>query len=463
MIVNPKRLYALNHHPPANGPAVYWMSRDQRAADNWALLFAQSFVRNRPLQVIFSLAPGFLEAPWRPYAFLLDGLQEVRQDLAAKNISFHLLVGDPGETVPAFITREKAGVLVTDFDPLKLKQHWVRTVARRVSCSFYEVDSHNIVPCRRVSNKQEYAARTIRPKIHRLLPEFLTPLPRLKKEPALPEPLPGPDMDRGSLADRLRVNTAIAPVAGVPPGAKAARRRLRDFIHYRLSRYHTHRNDPNQQAVSGLSPYLHFGHISAQRIALEVRRAEAPAEAIEAFLEELIVRRELADNFCFYNSQYDNISGFPDWARRTLADHEDDPREYLYTPAELAAGNTHDDLWNAAQLEMVCHGTMPGYLRMYWAKKILEWSPDAAGALATAISLNNTYQLDGRDPNGYTGIAWSLGGVHDRPWQERAVFGKLRYMNQNGCRRKFDVDAYIRRIRQSLPDTSSATATANKQ
>ena len=191
----------------------------------------------------------------------------------------------------------------------------------------------------------------------------------------------------------------------------------------------TDRNDPLKNGQSGLSPYLHFGQIAAQRVALEVMGSAGPTDARKAFLEELIVRRELSDNFCFYNPRYDRVDGFPAWARATLDRHRRDPRDYLYTPEQFEQARTHDDLWNAAQREMVRTGKMHGYLRMYWAKKILEWTPSPEEALKIAITLNDRYELDGRDPNGYAGIAWSLGGVHDRPWGERKVFGMIRYMS----------------------------------
>jgi deoxyribodipyrimidine photo-lyase len=213
----------------------------------------------------------------------------------------------------------------------------------------------------------------------------------------------------------------------------------------KLSDYADGRNDPAREGQSSLSPYLHFGQIAAQRVALDVEDAPAGQKAKEAFLEELIIRRELADNFCYYNPYYDAFAGFPQWARKTLDEHRDDFREYLYTLAQFEQAQTHDNLWNAAQREMVKTGKMHGYLRMYWAKKILEWTPSPEKALEVAIYLNDRYELDGRDPNGYTGIAWSLGGVHDRAWGERKVFGKIRYMSYNGCKSKFDVAAYIKK------------------
>ena len=225
----------------------------------------------------------------------------------------------------------------------------------------------------------------------------------------------------------------------IVPGEAAARKQL-GISWSIVTGYEMDRNDPNNDGQSGLSPYLHFGQISAQRIALEVLKRMKDAGA---FLEELIVRKELSDNFCYYNQHYDDMQGFPAWAKTSLSEHEKDRREYLYTLQELERARTHDDLWNAAQQEMLQTGKMHGYMRMYWAKKILEWTESPVAAQAAAIYLNDRYELDGRDPNGYTGIAWSLGGVHDRAWKERAIFGKVRYMSYNGAKSKFDVKAYI--------------------
>jgi deoxyribodipyrimidine photo-lyase len=237
-------------------------------------------------------------------------------------------------------------------------------------------------------------------------------------------------------------------------GSQAAKTALLSFINQGLRRYDS-RNDPNTQASSRLSQWLHFGQLAPQRVALDVSRlhqeelddAGISQEQRDDFLEELIVRRELSDNYCFYNADYDQVRAFPEWARKTLSAHQADPRPYHYTLTELESAETADPLWNTAQLEMMASGWMPGYLRMYWAKKILEWSPDAETALSHAMTLNDRYFLDGRDPNGYAGMAWAIGGVHDRAWNERPVFGKIRTMTYAGCRRKFDVDRYITDIK----------------
>ncbi len=218
------------------------------------------------------------------------------------------------------------------------------------------------------------------------------------------------------------------------------------FLQDGLERFHTDRNDPLADGQSGLSPWLHFGHLAPQRAAMEALKAAPETEGTKAFIEELVVRRELSDNFCLYGEDYDSVKSFPDWAKKTLDEHRKDEREHLYDLKEFEESKTQDELWNAAQTEMVKTGKMHGYMRMYWAKKILEWSPSPEKAIKTAIPLNDRYEMDGRDPNGYAGIAWSIGGVHDRAWPERPVYGKIRYMNAAGSRRKFDVDAYFRRF-----------------
>ncbi|MBI5585809.1 MAG: deoxyribodipyrimidine photo-lyase [Deltaproteobacteria bacterium] len=443
--MHPERYRLLRQGLFGKGPVLYWMSRDQRTRDNWALLFAQeqALLAERPLQVVFFLVPEFLQAVRRSYDFMVQGLRELERELARRGISFHLLPGPPEEALPRYVSQVRAGCLVADFDPLQIKRWWKFRVAESIEIPFYEVDAHNIVPCWTASPKQEYGAYTLRPKIQRLLPEFLEDFPPLKKHPYNPPEEIG-ESDWAAALKSLPKSSELPPATN-RSGEKAAARTLRRFIESGLASYDRDRNDPLKDGQSNLSPYLHFGQIAAQRVAWEVRRAVAPTDSKKAFLEELIVRRELADNFCFYNPRYDRVAGFPEWARKTLDQHRKDPRDYLYTFGQLERGATHDDLWNAAQREMVSTGKMHGYLRMYWAKKILEWSASPEEALETAIALNDRYELDGRDPNGYTGIAWSIGGVHDRPWGERQVFGKIRYMSYKGCKTKFDVPAYIKR------------------
>jgi deoxyribodipyrimidine photo-lyase len=418
------------------------MSRDQRVRCNWALLFALQKAESlqQPLIVLFTLAPSFLQAPLRHYEFMLKGLQEVEATLCSLNIPFCILQGEPENELPRFAQKMKAGVVVTDYSPLKISRRWKKSVAGQLQVPLYEVDAHNIVPCWIASGKQEYSARTFRPKVNALLAEFLTEFHDIKPRSVSAELKP---VDWNRIVQSLKADPALMP------GEKAAANCLETFLVSRLASYAEQRNDPNAGAVSTLSPYLHFGQISAQFTALQTAKSNAPEIDRKAFLEELIVRRELSDNYCCYNDHYDSFEGLPSWAKVSLSSHSGDPREYIYTPEEFETAATHERLWNAAQLELVKTGKIHGYMRMYWAKKILEWSETPEQAFITAISLNDRYALDGRDPNGYTGVAWSIGGLHDRPWFERPVYGKIRYMNASGCARKFDIARYIARCEEN--------------
>ncbi|MDD3374354.1 MAG: deoxyribodipyrimidine photo-lyase [Candidatus Omnitrophica bacterium] len=446
--MNCKRIRLIHEGGFQKGPICYWMSRDQRIEDNWALLHAQEIaLKNKvPLIVVFCLASNFLNAQKRHYAFMLKGLVEVQKGLEEKNISFFLLLGSPDEEILNFIKKYKVGALVTDFDPLKVKRAWKDAIARLIDIPFHEVDAHNIIPCWLASPKQEFGAYTLRPKINRLLPHFLEDFPRVKKHP-FPFDKKLSSINMAQCFSFLKVDNRVDEVKWTLPGEKNAAIALKNFISKKLSDYNENRNDPCLDGQSNLSPYLHFGQLSAQRVALLVLRAKANENSKQAFLEELIVRRELSDNFCFYNKDYDSIKGAPAWVQKTLLEHRKDKREYCYALKELESAKTHDDLWNAAQMEMVKSGKMHGFMRMYWAKKILEWTPSLKKAFEIALYLNDKYELDGRDPNGYAGIAWSIAGVHDRAWGERAIFGKIRYMNYNGCKNKFDIEKYIDKVK----------------
>lgn len=430
----------------SRGATVYWMSRDQRVQDNWALIFASILAQeNRnEFAVVFCLWPDFPEAAFRHYAFMVKGLQQVSIRLQERNIPFYLLTGNPEIEIPRFCLHNKVKSLVADFDPLRIKRAWLNSICKSVQSDLYVVDSHNIVPAFLVSDKAEYGAYTIRPKINRLLPCFLTRFPEIPQ-------LKTTGMFEHQHTDWNKVLTDITMDKTVPevqwclPGEEEAHSTLSDFLENKLDSYAAHRNNPVKGATSNLSPYLHFGQISAQQVALKVLDSDVNPDSKAAFLEELIVRRELSENFCLYNQHYDTFKGFPAWAQQSLNAHRQDEREFLYTSQQFEKAQTHDELWNAAQREMVLSGKMHGYMRMYWAKKILEWSPSPENALKTALYLNNKYELDGRDPNGYAGCAWAIGGVHDRAWKRRPVFGMIRYMNRNGCQRKFDTGGYIQK------------------
>jgi deoxyribodipyrimidine photo-lyase len=447
MTMHKERIHRLNKTKEIDGPVLYWMSRDQRLYDNWSFVFAADYARkrNQPLVIVFVLAKKFLGATVRQYDFMLAGLREVQKQCARKNIPFYMILGDPTFEIPTFVKKYKVATVVTDFDPLRLKQRWQAQLAKKLAVPFYEVDAHNIVPCRFVSSKCEYGAYTLRPKIHRVLAEFLDEFPKVRTQPiAWEHTVPAINWER--LLTSLVIDRAVKPLVEWKPGFRAAQKRLDFFCDEKLAAYDDLRNDPAWDGQSGLSPYLHFGQISAQRVAIQVARARVSSNKKDPFLEELIVRRELADNFCLYKTDYDSFTAFPVWAQNTLERHWQDTRQSIYSRADFEHARTHDMLWNAAQSEMVTSGKMHGYMRMYWAKKILEWSRDPEEAQKIAIYLNDKYELDGRDPNGYAGIAWSIGGVHDRAWGERPVFGKVRFMSFNGCKSKFDISAYVEKV-----------------
>ena len=445
-----ERIKALNNQPVGNGAVLYWMQRDERVHENWALLYAQEQADKRkvPLYVVFNLVPSFGEAPLRAYDFLLRGLEEVEKELARFNIQLLVPTGQPEDTIPDLISSHNIGEIVTDFNPLRTPRQWKENVANKITIPLTIVDAHNIIPCFIASDKQEFAAYTFRPKIHRQLKQYLVPFHQVTKHKWNTTPLYTNDWS--ALQKTLRIDTSVPPVDWLQPGEKAAKKVLMQFIVSKLPTYSEKRNNPNEDAQSNLSPYLHYGHISAQYVALEVSNERGiPKDSKEAFLEELIVRKELADNYCYYNNQYDKVEGAHAWAQKTICEHKDDSREYVYSRDQFEHGETHDELWNAMQQQMVTTGKMHGWCRMYWAKKMLEWTKNTQEAIDIALYLNDKYELDGRDPNGVTGVMWSICGVHDRAWNSRPIFGKIRYMNFNGAKRKFDVKAYIEKYSKS--------------
>jgi deoxyribodipyrimidine photo-lyase len=443
-MVDQRLIYHYNSIPVSKGPVIYWMSRDQRIDDNRALSFALQTAReiNQPVFIVFTLVTDFLGAPWRHYHFMLEGLKEVETRARELGLAFILLEGDPAESVTRLVKEKKAGLLVTDFSPLKPHLEWRQQAASSVECSMMEVDTHNVLPVRWISQKQEYSAYTLRLKINRVLEQFIVPFTEINMM-GIPSTVAADPVDWDDLYKRLNVDRKVEPVTGFTPGYRAGMRALQSFLNERLDRYDSERNDANAEMTSRLSPWFHFGHIAPGRAAYEVDSGRIYDDNSASFLEELIVRREVAENFCLNNSGYDSLTGAPAWALKTLAEHADDPREYTYSREQWDRAETHDPLWNAAQNQVKRTGHMHGYMRMYWAKKILEWSPSASEAVQNAIFLNDRYSLDGREPSGYAGILWSIAGLHDRAWGERGVFGKVRYMSYNGIKKKFDISKYI--------------------
>lgn len=447
--IDQERSRLLRKGQPGDGPVVYWMSRDQRAHDNWALLYAQerALALHKDVAVVFCIDLDYPAANLRHFAFLLRGLEEVQRTLEKAAIGFHLLPGTPDIVLPPFFEKIAPSLLVTDFCPLRIKKQWKKDVLQHCRMPVFEVDAHNIVPCWLASDKREYAAYTIRKKIQRLLPRFLTDFPSLQRHPYLPKPATTQYFSARTLLKQIK-DQSVAEMHWIHPGECAGNDLLADFLDHGLHSYYTDRNNPCVNGQSNLSPYFHFGQLAPQRTAWEVKKSQAAPENKEAYLEELIIRRELSNNFCYYTPDYDRCTAFPEWARKSLDIHREDIRPYIANIQTLENADTEDELWNGCQQDLAQQGKLHGYLRMYWAKKILQWSPTPEEAMFNAIYLNDKYSLDGRDPNGYAGIAWSIGGVHDRAWAERPVFGKIRYMNSNGCKRKFDTAGYLRGVQR---------------
>jgi len=392
--INQNRVFKLNDKNIFDGDVVYLMSREFRLEDNWAVIFTLELAKKYNKKVKIVVLQSQIQCSKRPKEFLDNGLAILQKNAAKSEIDFQIT-----ESLP-----EDIGALIIDFNPI----HKGLNSNQNANYPVFEVDSHNIVPARFISDKQEFSAATLRRKIYANIAGFLTEFP-----------------------------------AKFEKNDSEAREILSDFVQNKLDFYSELKNDPNKNFTSNLSPYLHFGFISSQRIALEVLKSSATRENKEVFLEELIVRKELADNFCLYAPNYKNLDAILNWAKESLNAHRSDIRSYVYNLSEFERAKTHDEFWNAIQQNLLKNGRIHGYLRMYWAKKILEWSNSPEDALKTAVYLNDEYALDGNDPNGYVGILWSIGGIHDRPFANRMVTGKIRYMSMNGCMKKFDVKEYI--------------------
>ncbi len=449
-MVEPERIQRLNGAAERTGNYVlYWMQQSQRTRFNPALNLAirEANARDQPLVVGFGLSDGYPEANARHYAFMLQGLAEVRGDLARRGIAFVIRRGAPDSVALALAAA--ASLVVCDCGYLRHQKQWRETVARKAECPVIQVEGDVVVPVRLVSGKSEHAARTIRPKIHRHRDRFLAPLPEAEVKRSAPVLDVESDVDIAAwpcVLAALDIDRTVAPVRRFIGGASEAHRRLNDFIEHRLARYADARNEPADWRCSFLSPYLHFGQISPVEIALAIReRGGTRTEDRASYLEELIVRRELAMNHVNFAADYDDYQSVPAWARQSLAAHRDDRREHLYSQAQLEAAATHDPYWNAAMREMAHTGFMHNYMRMYWAKKIIEWTATPEQAFQKTLRLNNKYFLDGRDGNSYANVAWCF-GLHDRGWTERPVFGKVRSMTASGLKRKFDMERYVRAV-----------------
>ncbi|ADB84373.1 DNA photolyase 2 [Apocheima cinerarium nucleopolyhedrovirus] len=385
------------------------------------------------------------------FIFWIEGLKLIHKECKQLNITFVVLNGSGDETLVDWVKKYNIAGIVCDFNPLRIVRRWTARVKTQLPSDVYfaQIDAHNIVPCWVASQKQEINARTMRNKLKTNMKSFLKPFPLVMKHSidskARIDPATCDEIDWKKLLESRDADKNIEPVTWAQAGYNNACVALAKFIDDNLWHYKETRNDPNADSQSNMSPWYHFGQISVQRVVwyLIVAKMQHFESNVETYIEECFVRRELADNFCYYNINYDRFEGAPDWAKETLSLHANEGREYCYNRRELENSETHDILWNAAQTQLKTQGKMHGYMRIYWAKKILEWSISPTVALINAIYFNDKYSLDGRDPNGYAGCMWSICGTHDRAWMERPIYGKIRHMNFEGCKRKFNIDCYI--------------------
>ncbi len=444
------KLHNDNKLKPKNDYILYWMQQSQRIKDNKALVVSALLAQNLnlPLVIGFVFIPEFPEGNHRHFSFMYDGIEQIKKQLEDTAIDLKIKIGDPVDKVKTMAA--KSACVITDSGYLKPAQNWRKNLGKKLQVPLLEVSSNLIVPIEIASHKEEYAAYTLRKKLKPEIEDHLKIWQLPDDLPAAPNfsELPELFADKKKFLNDLNLTNNTPKIRDFPGGYQAAKNILNDFIANKLPQYEDKRSDPDYECESDLSPYLHFGHISPREVAIKTRKAAKERNLpLANFWDELIIRRELSFNFVYYNRQYDKFPEFlPDWARETLNIHREDKREYVYGRHQFESASTHDKYWNAAQLELIHRGKIHNYMRMYWGKKILEWSNSPKKAFDICLYLNNKYALDGRDPNSYGGVAWCF-GKHDRAWQERKIYGKVRYMNRNGLERKFKLNDYIDKVK----------------
>ena len=475
---------------------LYWMQRDVRTADNWALLLAAHIAetQNVPLHVFHVLPPppassstaadedhppALEDLPMteRHGRFLLGGLECVHNELAKVSVPLHILKSLSHRLVKSTIESQlveelKPCAVICDFTPIRHVRKWMEgTMVQSMTKSkipLWQVDAHNVVPVWHAAPVRQVGARTLRPKIHKVLQDYLQKFPKFKGNAHIVDKetkqnlqaVTASKFDYDDLQNFLDWDGTVKVVKWATPGTEGAKKQFEFFVMNGLKKYDTLRNDPNHAKIcSNMSPWLNHGHMSFQRCIMAIKKLNRYATGSASFIEEGLIRRELSDNYLYYTpDDYDSLDAAAGWARETLDTHTSDRREYVYDLEELELGKTHDDLWNAAQLQVVREGQMHGFLRMYWAKKILEWTESPDIALRTAQYFNDKYALDGKDPNGFVGVGWSIMGIHDQGWKEREIFGKIRYMNYAGCKRKFKVADFVKKYKGAAENAVQAEA-----
>ena len=426
------------------------MQRAQRALDNPALDLAVEVANllRQPVVIFFAPVPFYPHANLRHYAFLAQGIPDIAERARKRGIGF-VLRSYPQHSLLKFCDEVKASIVIGDENPMREPRRWRELAAKKLRVPFWTVDADVLVPSK-LLEKEQYAARIIRPRLQQRLPQFLD----ASLNPAAKIPWQSPRFlsalaDDGSfdvIENWKDLDRSVKPVDSFRGGTGEGLKLLDQFVKRKLATYPDNHGKPEIDGTSRLSPYLHFGHIGPHTVMHAVLNSKAPQTAKDDYIDQFLTWRELSINFVHFNPLYDSIECAPDWAHKTLAAHARDLRPILYTREQFESAETHDELWNAAQLQMLHAGWMHNYMRMYWAKKILEWSPSPAVAWQTALYLNDKYFLDGRDPDGYAGVAWAIGGKFDRPWFERPIFGTIRWMSGDAARKKFDADRYIQQM-----------------
>ncbi|MCW2923953.1 MAG: phr [Thermoleophilia bacterium] len=469
----PERLTVWNgcERDPDAACVVYWMARSQRAVHNLAFDTALETANELglPLVVVFNLSKGPPENDLRHVRHMLAAFPELAERVVRRGAAFAVRGYGARGTLSAALGRLRPAVVVTDDDAMPHARDARRRVAAALEVPLVSVDADVVIPTS-VIPQREYAARTMRPKVHRALERFAAEHGSERSKARTPVPADvelsdGIELWRApeGLPDAAWVERTVAAAgrAGVPDeagridrpsGMAAARGRLREFVETELATYANDRNQPHLDGTSGMSVFLHYGQVSPHEVLATVRGSGASRSGVDTFVEEFVVRRELAWNYVLHTPDCREWGALPEWARQTLEHHAGDPRPAIHTEREMRDAETRDPLWNAAQRQMVDTGTMHGYLRMYWAKQILTWTADPRSAFALALSLHDRYSMDARDPNSVVGVSWAIGGVHDRGWPEREIFGKVRSMTLASTGRKFDSRAYIARFCDDVPE-----------
>lgn len=451
---NPLRIKKINHKgiKEEKECAYYWMQASQRIEDNFAFEYLLNLAERYEKYpcVLFCLAKSYPGANRRHYYFMLQGILKIKERLKSLGIEFKIVLGNPEDIIK---TLSNCALMVCDKGYVRIQRLWREEVSRIIDTALFEVEDNVVIPVEQASEKEEYGAYTIRRKLWDKKNIFFeekfqeNEIKKYNKSSAkflIPGEIESNDIEE--ILSFIKFDDIVKESFYFCGGEDEAIKKMNTFIEDKIDLYEKIGNVPGASNESELSPYLHFGQISPVRIMRELKKTQK----CDSFVEQLFIRRELAINYVWYNENYDNYNGLKNnWIYETFSLHSFDKREYLYGLNELEKGETHDKYWNAAQLEMCNIGKMNSYMRMYWGKKIIEWSISPEEAMKTMIYLNDKYSLDGRDPNGYAGIAWCF-GKHDRAWKERNIFGKVRYMNSSGLERKFDMKVYLEIVEEHI-------------